>query len=284
MDNQIIKARLDQYQITTIEDEENALKEILQEIALFALATTDFFKRALFQGGTALRILYQLPRFSEDLDFILKHQDTEFQWQPYLQKMEQTFNLYGIHPEIKDRSTANTNIQKLFLKDNSIGKILNLNFQHHAHRKLMIKLEIDTNPPLGSNEEINYLEFPIDYMVVSQDLPSNFSGKCHALLCRQYTKGRDWFDLTWYISKKVTINYVFLSNALKQAGPWKNQNINVTKEWLVNALSEKIKHIDWNSIKLEAKRFVNPEYTPSLKLWSQAFFLDKMKKLDSHLN
>jgi predicted nucleotidyltransferase component of viral defense system len=80
----IIDARLEAYTSNTIEDEEHALKEILQEIALYGLANANFFDKAIFQGGSALRILYGLPRFSEDLDFILKNPDTHFKWEPYM--------------------------------------------------------------------------------------------------------------------------------------------------------------------------------------------------------
>src|SRR3990167_10024063 len=100
LNNQIISDRLDHYDIKTLEDEENALKEILQEIALYALSTTDFFNQAMFHGGTSLRILYQLPRFSEDLDFILKHPNEKFRWEPYIEKMSKAFELFGVEPEI----------------------------------------------------------------------------------------------------------------------------------------------------------------------------------------
>lgn len=279
MNNPIIEARLSQYTINTLEDEENALKEIIQEIALYALSTTDFFTQAQFQGGTALRILYQLPRFSEDLDFILKKTKQDFQWEKYIKAITDTFQLYGIEPEVKDRSKASNSIQRPFLKDDSIGKTLNLNFQHNTRKKLLIKLEIDTNPPLGSTDELKYLDFPIDYAINAQDLPSNFSGKCHALLCRPYEKGRDWFDFLWYISRDIPLNLAFLQNAINQCGPWKGKNTPTTKKWVIDSLENKIKKIDWGKAKLEIQRFINPEFKSSIDLWSETFFLVKTKKL-----
>lgn len=283
MDNKIIKTRLENFSLNTIEDEENALKEILQEISLYALSTTDFFTKAQFQGGTALRILHKLPRFSEDLDFILNEADEAFQWEPYIEKIKNVFVLYNINPEIKDRSKEDSTIQKLFLKDNSIGKTLNLDFHHHAHRKLLIKFEIDINPPKGSQQEIKYLDFPIDYSIACQDLASNFAGKCHALLCRPYEKGRDWFDFAWYISHKTPINFEFLQNALDQQGPWKNKKIIITKEWLIQSLGEKIDSINWQGAQLEIQRFINLEHASSIKLWSRDFFLNKTQKLADYL-
>jgi len=279
MSNDLISTRLKRYTLNTAEDEENALKEILQEIALYSLSATHFFKHAAFQGGTALRILYQLPRFSEDLDFILKKPDKHFKWQPYLDQMTHAFKLFNIDATIEDRSQTEKAIQKLFIKDSSIGKIIDLRFKHHPHKKLLIKLEIDTHPPEGSHEEIKYLDFPMDYSIISQDLPSNFSGKCHALLCRSYVKGRDWFDFAWYMARETSVNFDFLSAALNQTGPWKNQKIRIQKPWLIQTLTEKIHTIDWEKTRLDVARFIYPEYQSSLQLWGNDFFMAKVHKL-----
>lgn len=283
MNKDLISDQLQRYSPKTLEDEENALKEILQSLVLYALSTTDFFSKALFHRGTSLRILYDLPRFSEDLDFMLKVPDRQFSWEPYIRKIETALKLYGVSPEIQDRSKADVVVQKLFLKDNSIGKILNLDFHHHARKKLLIKLEIDTNPPLGSQEAIKYLAFPLDYMILTQDLPSNFAGKCHALLCRSYVKGRDWFDFSWYVSQKATVNFALLENAIHQTGPWQGQDICVDSTWLVDALRQKVETIDWSQAALEVQRFVGPEHLSSLKLWSAPFFLEKIKVFQAYL-
>jgi len=274
----LIEDRMKRYDPKTLEDEENILKEVLQEIALYALASTDFFSDALFQGGTALRILYQLPRFSEDLDFILKSPNPEFRWQPYLDKMLEVFEVFGINPEVTDRNKTGAAIQTMFLKDHSIGKLLTLQFQHMANKKLKIKLEIDTNPPLGSHEENKFLDFPMDYRISVQDLPSNFAGKCHALLCRPYIKGRDWFDLTWYLARKTSVNLTFLQNALQQFGPWAGQSLSVDLPWLREALREKINQMDWDAAKLDVLRFVNRPYQASINLWGPEFFTEKIKQ------
>ena len=76
----VIQRRLESYQATNANMEAQATKEIIQEIALYALWRADFFEVAAFQGGTSLRILHGLPRFSEDLDFILKQADANFVW------------------------------------------------------------------------------------------------------------------------------------------------------------------------------------------------------------
>lgn len=204
----IIEQRLNEYEINTENQQENALKEIMQEIILSALAETNFFDIGIFYGGTSLRIFYGLERFSEDLDFLLKQPNPNFKWQPYLEAIKQKCIFYGIYPEVDDKSKMTDTIKKMFLKDNSIVKILNLSFKRtHRNRKIRIKLEIDTNPPAGSKIETKFLDFPLKSSIDVQDLPSNFANKSHALLCRKYEKGRDWYDFHWYVSKQVIPNF-----------------------------------------------------------------------------
>jgi predicted nucleotidyltransferase component of viral defense system len=280
----IIDERLKNYAAKTIEDEEHALKEILQEIALYGLASADFFDKAIFHGGSALRIIYGLPRFSEDLDFLLKNPNPRFKWEPYMDAIIATCKQYGVHPEITDKSRLNNTIKKMFLKDDSIGKMIDLSFVHHPGRKLAIKFEIDTNPPLGSNLDIKFLEFPLDYSIIAQDLSSSFAGKCHALLCRDYIKGRDWYDFTWYVAKKISPNFIFLANAIYQQGPWAHQENVVTLKWFIESMQLKIKSIDWNKAANDVAPFLNIQDKQTLNLWSIDFFIDKLSKLEKILN
>lgn len=278
----IIDEKLKTYSFNVIEDEEHALKEILQEIALYGLANANFFDQAVFHGGSALRILYGLPRFSEDLDFLLKKPNPEFQWEPFMDALIATCKQYGVHPEVTDKSRVNKTIKKMFLKDDSIGKMIDLSFVHHPKRKLMIKFEIDINPPLGSNFDVKFIEFPLDYSIMAQDLKSSFAGKCHALLCRDYVKGRDWYDFNWYVARKISPNFIFLKNALYQQGPWANQKINVSLSWFIKAMREKIKNINWEKTTSDVAPFLNAQDKKALNVWGIDFFLDKLNKLASY--
>lgn len=277
----IIDARLKTYFLETVEDEVFALKEILQEIILYGLFNANFFSEGIFHGGTSLRILHGLPRFSEDLDFLLIKPNPNFNWHHYMSAINKACGQFGIKPEIIDKSQADKTVQKMFLKDNSIGKILNLSFHHHPGKKLAIKLEIDTNPPAGSINETKFLDFPIAFSLAAQDLSSNFAGKCHALLCRQYTKGRDWYDFLWYIAKNAKPNLDFLSNAIHQQGPWANQNITINAAWFFDQMNKKIKAIDWNKTASDVKPFLNKTEKQTLSLWHQEFFLDRLNKLST---
>lgn len=281
MSVKLIQDRLDSYNCRSNIEEEHAIREITQEVVLAALGRTEFFKHALFQGGTCLRIFYGLNRFSEDMDFILKEATQDFELQPHLQAVRDELEAYGYDVEIADRSKAGVAVQKAFLKDDSLGKVLQLKYVDRSGpaRKIRVKLEVDTNPPSGSGMEIKYVDFPFVSSVASQDKPSLFAGKLHALLCRDYVKGRDWYDFLWYTSQSVGINYAFLASALMQQGPWQQQDIQVDWRWCLAHLGEKINSVDWPQAREDVRRFVKATEYPSLELWSRELFLSQLQKV-----
>jgi len=280
----LIQNRLLEYKPAGVLDEENALKEIMQEIVLFALWRAAFFSVAAFQGGTSLRILHGLNRFSEDLDFILLKPDPQFKWQPYLDDIARTCEDFGIEPELLDRQRMDKNVKTALIKDTSIANQLNLHlYNQQRGKKLTIKLEVDTNPPEGSGLGYTYLSFPVDYEVCHQDLNSNFALKIHALLCRPFLKGRDWYDFNWYVAKGVTPNRALLENALIQYGPWQGKAISIENNWLFNNLRKKIISINWTDAADDVARFLKPIEQPSLQLWSERFYLHKLELLNELL-
>lgn len=285
MSIKLIEERLKEYSPVSQRDELNALKEIVQEIGLCALARANFFKIAAFQGDSCLRIIHNLNRFSEDLDFIMLKPDKTFVWEPFLKALQFEFTLYNLAFEVIDRSKADNAVKLAFLKDNSFGKVLLFRHPRSSSDKqsIQIKLEIDTNPPSGSSFENNFLNFPYPFSIITQDLPSLFASKCHALLCRPYVKGRDWYDFIWYVSKKIIPNFIHLQYALKQIGPWQNQEINVTSQWLVQALNDKIITIDWQDTKRDAENFLRAHEREALNVWGNEFFLSTIKKFTGYL-
>ena len=277
--NDLIQEKLKDYNCQSQEDEENALKKITQELALYCLMKTGFFEKASFQGGTCLRIVYGQKRFPEDLDFALLYPDVNFDINSYLMQMAEMMKVYGYQIEIRGEDHANHNVRSRLIKDDSINKLLYL--KHHAdyRKKIQIKIELDVNPPGEASFEINYLDFPTDFMIKTMDIPSLFAGKCHALLCRNYVKGRDWFDYLWYLKRETKINFLMLKNALFQFGPWKNQNIEINLDWLITELENKIIQIDWQEAKKDVERFLRSDQMDELTLWSRDFFLKKTKKI-----
>lgn len=278
----IIQERLRSYNSLSKQEELSALKEIYQEIALAGLARSDFFKLAAFQGGTALRIVHQLKRFSEDLDFVLLKPSELFQWQSFLKAIELEFNSFGVNLEIKERADAKGVIKTAFLKEDSFARILELTYDRlpSDEQKITIKLEIDTNPPGGSNFENAFLTYPYPFSILMQDFPSLFATKCHALLCRKYEKGRDWFDFLWYLSRRTPINYLLLKNALFQAGPYKKLNISYGKKWLHKELEKKVDALDWKDAKRDVENFLRPEERKFVENWSRELFQIQIEKIE----
>ncbi len=278
---EIIQKRLDDYKSTNPVEEEQAIKEIIQELALYALWRAGFFEVAAFQGGTSLRILHGLPRFSEDLDFMLKVPNPEFDWSGYLKKLLTYFEEYGLKSEALPKGRMDKRIKKAVIKDNSVTNQLNLSFyQGHADQKINIKLEIDVEPPAESGYAYTYLDFPTDHEVCHQDLSSNFALKIHALLCRGFLKGRDWYDFNWYIKQGVSPNLPHLKNALVQFGPWEGQSdLVVDMAWLKTATQQKIDSINWAEAAADVERFLKPAEVNSLQLWSAHFFSAKLNRL-----
>ena len=215
------------------------------------------------------------------MDFALDSPNPAFHLAPYLNRVRQELEIYGYELEIDDRSEAGSSVQQAFVKDDSVGKLLRLGYRPRTGRmrKLRIKLEVDTNPPPGASYDMPVLDFPFPSAVRIFDLPSLFAGKLHALLCRGYLKGRDWYDFIWYTARRTPINHKLLSAALDQLGPWKGRAPMTDNAWCVEQLRTRIDEIDWMQAQRDVQRFVRPHELPSLKLWTRDFFLHQTAKL-----
>ncbi|HEY4832743.1 MAG TPA: nucleotidyl transferase AbiEii/AbiGii toxin family protein [Waddliaceae bacterium] len=275
----IIEDRLKKYRSRTKQDEKNALREIAQEIALSALARTDFFKHAAFIGGSCLRIFHDLERFSEDLDFWTLQHAPNFQWKPYLQAVQEEFESYAFHMVVEDREQANAKIKRAFIKKDSIGKILIISDArgYMDNEKLQVKLEIDTHPPSGAEFEPKNIDFPYPFSITGLDKPSLFASKVAALFDRKKEKGRHWYDFIWYVFHKWPINYSLLGNALG-IDP---QQMSVT--WLENALADLVRSIEWKILTDDVRKFISQADQETLNLWSQQFFLGHVEALGEYL-
>ncbi len=281
----VLQARISEYAPANTIEQENVLQELIQYYVLSSLSRAGLFEGAIFHGGTCLRILYSMNRFSEDLDFLLKKPDPGFAWQKYLDKVGQDCSLEGLHFEIQDKSDVDSAVRKAFLKTDSIGKILilELPFERHLDRKIRVKLEIDINPPAGSTFETSYLTFPTTVPVTTQSLGSGFGTKAHALLCRKYVKGRDWYDFVWYVSRRTQPDLQLLANALFQQGPWKGTHVDVTPEWFVSAMTERIKAVNWAAAQSDVQRFLPLSEQAGLRYWNMDFFLYQVERMASYI-
>jgi hypothetical protein len=276
-----IQDRLNSYGAASPIEEEQALREITQEIVLAALGRTAFFDKAAFQGGTCLRIFHGVNRFSEDLNFALKLPNGSFELGGYLNAVLEDLGAFGYRIEIDDRSGVDEVVKKAFLKDDSIGRLLTLGFRPKTGpiRKMRIKFEVDSNPPAGANYEVKVMDFPFPSAVSLFDLPSLFAGKMHAVLCREYVKGRDWYDFLWYAGRSVRPNFILLAAALDQTGPWAGKKPVVDEVWCHRAMAEKIGSMDFVRLREDVRRFLKSVEVASLNLWTQEFFLARAEKL-----
>jgi predicted nucleotidyltransferase component of viral defense system len=280
----MIKEWLELYKPKNNLQAEQALREIMQEIALAGLQRSGFFEMAAFYGGTALRIFHNLPRFSEDLDFSLISPNENFAFQPYLDGMVSEFKALGIDIVVTEKNkTSKTNIDSAFLKADTTWKEITLKDiipqeKTGVRPDIRIKLEVDTMPPGGFTTEDKLLLKPFSFYVKCFSLSDLFAGKMHALLFRKWgtrVKGRDWFDLEWYIKQGVSLNLQHLCIRATESGDWKHKTL--SREDLLKLLSDKIKEVSFKNIREDIVRFI-PD-SSVLDIWSPAYFNDLIKNI-----
>jgi predicted nucleotidyltransferase component of viral defense system len=262
----------------------NKLREILQFTALLGLARHQFFEQAVFYGGTALRILHGLDRYSEDLDFSLLKADPQFDFSPFLHGMQREMEGMGFELEVQVRQkNQETGIWSAFLKANTLVLLLSIEEKGvvgvHPEQKIQIKIEIDTDPPAFCATENILVENPIPFYVKTFSLENLFAGKMHAVLCRAWqkrVKGRDWYDLIWYIQNKIPVNLSHLRDRMQQTKQLQPEESLGPKE-LVERLQNRIHQIDWKLAKEDMVLYIAD--MKQVEIWSVPFFLDLIKKL-----
>ena len=284
--HEAITQMLQKYPCTRLEDYTKALREIIQEIALLGLWRSKFFDKAAFYGGTALRILYGLDRFSEDLDFTLLEPMRDFDLGSFGSSLEKELQAFGfdIRLEQKNRN-AKTPIQSAFLKAETFSQLLVIELGEKVIREipkgqlLKIKLEVDTDPPAGFSTETKYLLAPIPFPVRVLILPDLFAGKMHAVLCRRWktrVKGRDWYDLVWYITHHPELHLAHLEQRMRQTGDWQGTE-KLSEKAFSQILRTAIDSLDINKARTEVSHFLNDPET--LTIWSKDFFHDIVSRI-----
>jgi predicted nucleotidyltransferase component of viral defense system len=284
--NDAVRKMLERYPRNNLGDHLSALREILQEIALLGLWRAKFFEKAAFYGGTALRILYGLDRFSEDLDFSLLSPRKDFDLTPYLDALRKEIAAFGFDVRVESASkTSRSAIRSAFLKANTINQLLVIEADEalvrsmHREQVLKIKLEVDTDPPAGFDTETRYLLNPIPFAVRTYVLPDLFAGKMHALLCRRWknrSKGRDWYDLVWYAANHPRLHLAHLEQRMRQSGDWK-ENDPLSPDAFKALMQRTIENLDVQQVRKEVEPFV--KHPEQLTLWSRDFFMQVAEKI-----
>ncbi len=226
----------------------NRIREFLQLACLKFIYDKGIFNKIAFTGGTALRLIFGMRRFSEDLDFSL-FDKKGYSFSELNSEILRGFSLNGIKVESaqKEEKTVHSALFKFsgVLKATGLSPL--------DGQKLSIKLEIDTNPPKGGNLTETLVNKVYVLNLVHFDLPSLFATKLHACFYRKYLKGRDYYDLIWYLSRKVKPNLLLLNNAIAQT---QGENPRLDEAGFKKFLLEHVKKVDLSLAKKDVERFL----------------------------
>jgi hypothetical protein len=267
----------------SIDEYDRALREVVQEIMLLALWRAKFFEHAAFYGGTALRILYGLERFSEDLDFSLLRSDTSFSLTPYFGAIERELAALGLEALVESKKEGPA-IESAFLKLNTrtaliaVGASELIRQSVPSNRRVKIKFEVDLDPPGEFSTEARYLLEPVPFSVKAFTASSLFAGKVHALLVRRWNnrvKGRDWYDFVFFVSRGTDLDIRHLEARLRGSGHWAAGRLSLEDVRLT--ILDRIESLDIAAAREEVERFlVDPR---EVEIWSKDFYRDLVGRI-----
>jgi predicted nucleotidyltransferase component of viral defense system len=235
----------------TPEAQRAVVREYLQMRVLQSLQRAGAMIPLAFHGGTALRLLYQMPRYSEDLDFALERQVEQYDLRKYLTTIQRDLTAETYDVEIK--LSEHKIVHSAFIRFR--GLFYRLGISPHETEVLAIKLEIDTNPPGHAGLDTTLVQHHVAVNFQHHDRASLLAGKLHAILQRDYVKGRDWYDLYWYLNQPqwASPNFDMLNSALDQSG-WEKGTITVGN-WREHVL-ERLAQLDWVRVMEDVQRFL----------------------------
>ena len=229
----------------------NLLREYLQARILESLQRAGAMIPLAFHGGTALRFLYAIPRYSEDLDFALERSQSSYDFRAYLRAIQAEFEMEGYQVGIRlnDRKTVNS----AFVRFNSLLYEFGLSAQRDE--VLAVKIEVDTHSPAGAGLETTLIRRHVTLRLQHHGRGSLLAGKLHALFQRRYVKGRDLYDLMWYLSDPdwPAPNLALLQNALQQTG-WDGP-VPGEQNWR-DILCQRLRKLDWKKSVADVKPFL----------------------------
>lgn len=277
--NDVVKRMLNAYDLTTVASAADALREVVQEIALLGLSRSAFFTKAAFYGGTALRIFYGLDRYSEDMDFSLLETDGSFNLSDYEDFVVNELRAFGFDVAFEKREKSReTQIESAFLKMNTKVHFLVVEGAEKLAARLpkgqtiQIKIEVDTDPPPEFATEVRYHLLPIPFSAQVYVMPDLFAGKMHALLCRGWkarVKGRDWYDFVWYVAHDTPLHLAHLEARMLQSGH-RDWSGSLSPDKFRTLLRERIETLDVRAAQEDVRRFL-PD-PGSISIWSKEFF------------
>ena len=262
----------------SLQEYDRALRELIQHLVLLGLWRAGFFEHAAFYGGTALRILHGLPRFSEDVDFSLLGRRPEFSLSSYLSGLRTELAGFGFEVDVVSSGRLDSPIESAFVKANTRLHLLQvkpgsaLASTVPANQLLKIKLEVDTVPPGEFDTDVRPVLEPIPFSVRTLSLPDLFAGKMHCVLFRRWksrVKGRDWYDLIWFLRKRVPLHLGHLEQRMRQSGDWLEERA-VAMEDLLCLYDHRVGQVDFSRAAADVLPFIHDPR--ELDIWSRTFF------------
>lgn len=234
---------------------ERLAREYLQARMLQGFQDDGVFTRWAFVGGTALRFLYSIPRFSEDLDFsaLKPARDQDSGFRAALQRAKSMFEAEGYEVDMKIKRQVGA-VESAFVK--FPGLPYQVGLSPHPSQVLSIRVEVDTNPPAGAVTETTLVRRHVTLNLHHHDKASLLAGKMHALLSRGWTKGRDVYDIIWYLADRVwpPPNLTLLNAALSQTG-WVGEFPITEKSW-PTVLRDHLLSLDWGKVRADVLPFL----------------------------
>ena len=229
----------------------NIAREYLQARILGALQRAGAMTSLAFHGGTSLRFLFGLPRYSEDLDFALEGAPSRYDLRRHLRSVRAELSGEGYRVELRMRE--HRTVHSAFVR--FPGTLYETGLSPHPGQVLAVKIEVDTNPPPGAVTDTTLVRRHETLRLFHHDRASLLAGKLHALLQRPYTKGRDIYDLVWYLSDPdwPPPNLALLNAALRQTG-WSGAEM-TPASWR-RAVAERLELLDWNRAASDVRPFL----------------------------
>ncbi len=255
----------------TIEEKINVTREFLHLMILKIMFDREVFNNLAFVGGTAQRILYGLRRFSEDLNFTLIDKDN-YSYTSMLSALIYEIEHYGLKVncgEELDNSESKMCLLKFPVLLNKLG------MSTVKRHEVSIKIDIDINPPEGWNTVLSPVSDSFVFAVKHYDFPSLFANKIYASFFKSYPKGRDYYDLLWYLGKKVLPNFNLLNNLIKQTHP---ESESVNKKDFKLFLLNRMENVNFNLMRRDIERFI--EDKNELRLFDKQIVLQMVNGME----
>ena len=200
----------------------NFLKEYLQYPVLDFIYNNPGYKNFIFTGGSCLRVCFGAPRLSEDLDFDLKQGDyKKFK----ISRLEKDLKGYFQEKFLINIATRRQGNIRIYLKF-PVLKELGLADKNESDL-LYVKVEPNRSVFTGPKTELQPISgFGFNFIVQRYDPAFLMAGKLNAILTRQWfkggeneinIKGRDFYDLYWYLENKIKPDYKNLKKLVNLA-------------------------------------------------------------------